>query len=264
MVKLACATLSAEGFADSGFQKTFSMIPAAGYGYLEWNLWFGRMMLPGAVKDLAQKCGEHTVSVASVYGRGLGASAIEPDVDVAHKIRLMDIARELGCRRVVTGGVPKDKGALAGAIDVLTLLAPLAEERDLLICLENHCNFTLESIDDYERLFAAVDSPSVGLCIDTGHFDAADVDMDELIDRLGHKVNHIHVKENHGRGTVDFRRFGEGTTDNHHVVQRMLDRGYEGFITVELSPRKDRPSTVEDLRVAHEMFARYQTVEQGA
>jgi len=140
---------------------------------------------------------------------------------------------------------------------VLEHLAPVAEELGVRVTLENHAENNIENLADYEAILTAITSPAVGICIDTGHFDAADVDMDELIDRLGERVNHIHVKENRGRGKVAFTRFGEGTTDNHHVIRRMLERGFSGCITCELSPQ-ERPSTVEDLRTAYEMFCQYE------
>lgn len=38
----------------------------------------------------------------------------------------------------------------------------------------------------------------------------------------------------------------------------MVQLGYSGYITVELSPQRDRPTSVADLRKAHEMFAGFQ------
>jgi sugar phosphate isomerase/epimerase len=75
--------------------------------------------------------------------------------------------------------------------------------------------------------------------------------MDNLIDRVGVKVNHIHVKENKGKGAVNFVCFGEGDTDHRNVITRLAGIGYEGFVTIEISPRKDRPTTVEDMILAH-------------
>jgi hypothetical protein len=39
----------------------------------------------------------------------------------------------------------------------------------------------------------------------------------------------------------------------------MLALGYQGFITVELSPQEDASTIPQDLRVAKAMFARYET-----
>jgi sugar phosphate isomerase/epimerase len=83
--------------------------------------------------------------------------------------------------------------------------------------------------------------------------------MDQLINRFELRINHIHVKENNGFGRKQFVRFGQGTTDNFHVIDRMLALGYQGFITVELSPQEDTSTIAADLQLAKEMFAKYES-----
>ena len=257
MIRLACATLSAEGFDYRDFTATFEMLPAAGFKYVEFNLWDAATMLPSTGRDLLERCRRASLSPAAVYGHGFGAeSDFDIAKDVAHKVRLMEIARDLGCSRIVATGAGRgDGGGLERTIQTLEKLVPAAEDLDMLICLENHAGSNFETVEDYTRVCEAIPSARVGICIDTGHFDASDVDMDQLIDVLGERVIHLHVKENRGRGRVDFTRFGEGTTDNHHIVERMVKLGYSGYITVELSPQRDRPTSLADLRKAYEMFA---------
>jgi len=141
-------------------------------------------------------------------------------------------------------------------------LVPVAQELDVLISLENHVGNNIENIDDYRRIFDVIDSRQVGICIDTGHFDAAGVDMDRLIDEFSARVNHLHLKENNGTGRKMFTRFKEGTTDNHHIIERMISLGYSGYMTVELSPESGaadgRPFTMEDLRLPYKMFSVYE------
>jgi sugar phosphate isomerase/epimerase len=260
MIRLACATLSAEGFDYRDFTATFEMLPAAGFKYVEFNLWEAATMLPSIGRDLRERCERASLTPAAVYGHGFGAeSDFDIAKDVAHKVRLMEIARDLGCSRIVATGCKRGEGGgLGRTIRTLEKLLPAAEDLDMLICLENHAGSNLETVEDYARMCAAIPSARVGICIDTGHFDASEVDMDRLIDTLGERVVHLHVKENRGRGRVDFTRFGEGTTDNHHIVERMVQRGYSGYITVELSPQKDRPTSVVDLCRAQEMFASFE------
>ena len=56
MIRLACATLSAEGFDYRGFAATFEMLPAAGFKYVEFNLWDSATMLPSTGRDLLERC----------------------------------------------------------------------------------------------------------------------------------------------------------------------------------------------------------------
>lgn len=258
MPKLSCATLSADGFFAVSFDRTFEMLPAAGFRWVEFNLWTPECMRPAHVTLLRERSERAGLRVSSVHGMSV-TGRTEASVETAYVIHLMSVAETLGCSRICfSGGKRGEDAALQGIIKVLAAVAPLAEDRGITICLENHAHNTLETIDDYQAICDAIPSPSVGICIDTGHFDASGVDTDALIDRLGDRVVHLHLKENHGVGHVDFRRFGEGTTDNGHVVERMMQRGYDGFMVCELSPQKDRQSTVDDLRTAHDMFRHFE------
>ncbi len=261
MIGLACATISCDGFGDNDFRASFRIMPEIGFRYIEFNAWYPSAITPAKMRDLKQRCTEHAIFPACLHGMGFGGSnARDLSKDVAHKLRFIDAALEVGCRRIsFTGAGRGQEGGLEAIITVLREVAPVAEEKDVLICLENHEGNNLENGDDYARIFDAVDSPNLGICLDTGHFDAAGVDMDALIDRFGLKINHIHVKENNGFGRKEFVRFGQGTTDNFHVVDRMLALGYQGFITVELSPQEDTSTIPDDLRLAKQMFAKYET-----
>ena len=59
-------------------------------------------------------------------------------------------------------------GGVAGVIKTLEQIVPFAEQCGVLICLENHANNNLEFSEDYDAVFAAIPSPNVGLCVDTG------------------------------------------------------------------------------------------------
>ncbi|MFW5826375.1 MAG: sugar phosphate isomerase/epimerase family protein [bacterium] len=130
MIRLACASLSFDGFGDEDFVGTFAKVNDAGYRHLEFNCWYPRTLTPAQMRDLAARC------------------------------------REAG----------------------------------ILVALENHVGNNLENLDDYRRIFDEVDSPSLGICMDTGHFEAAGVSLDELIDEFSSRINHIHLKENRGFG----------------------------------------------------------------
>lgn len=99
--------------------------------------------------------------------------------------------------------------------------------------------------------------------MDTSHFEAASVSLDDLIDEFATKINHIHLKENRRFGAKEFVRFGEGTTNNARAVERMIEAGYSGYLVIEVSPEigavDDRPFTTEDLKKPYEMFSRYET-----
>ena len=262
MIRLACSTLSVEGFDETNYEKTFSILPEIGYRYVEFNCWYPSALSPKMIRSLKQRCDDTGLTPAAIHlNSGIGGELVK---DFSHKVWAIEAARLLGAKRIVTSGLKRgmEKG-LTEAIATLKALVPVMEDMDMIICLENHKDNTLETIDDYRRVFDAVDSNRVGLCIDTGHFDASGVDMDALIDAFASRVNHIHLKENKGKGEKRFTRFGEGTTDNHHVIRRMLSLGYTGYLSVELSPEiseKDdsRPFTLEDVALPYKLFSVYE------
>jgi sugar phosphate isomerase/epimerase len=261
MLKLACATLSIEGFGETNFDKTFEILPAIGFSAVEFNCWYPSALAPSGIESLKKRCDDSGLEPAAIHlNSGLGGELIK---DFSHKMWAMEAARRIGIRRIVSSGQKRGgKDETAGLIKSLKALMPAAEEMDMLICLENHKDNTIETIEDYRRIFDAVDSKNLGICIDTGHFDASGVDMDELIDEFATKVNHIHLKENQGKGTKQFTRFTEGTTDNHHVIRRMLSLGYSGYLTIELSPEigehDGRPFTQADVELPYRMFSSYE------
>ena len=262
MIKLACATLSIEGFSETNYNKVFETAPEIGYEHIEFNCWYPSSLAPATIASLKERCDAANLSPMAIHlNGGLGGELYK---DFCHKLWTMKAVKALGGKRIVTSGPNRGKdGGIDSVIASLKALAPVAEELDVLICLENHFDNEIEFIEDYSRILDAVPSPNVGICIDTGHFDASGVDMNLLIDKFASRINHIHLKENAVFGKKTFCRFNEGTTDNHGIVKRMIDLGYSGYLTVELSPEigetDGRPFTQADLALPYNEFKVYET-----
>lgn len=143
-------------------------------------------------------------------------------------------------------------------IQVLKEIAPAAEEMDMLILVENHANNNLENIADYDTLFSAIPSTNVGMCMDNAHFDGANVDLLEVVDRFHERILHIDLKETERMGIHKVVRFGEGVTNNAAVIEKMLAHGYEGYLLVEMAPPIDRATLETDLTHAYNLFSKYE------
>ncbi len=265
MIGLACSTLSCDGFVDNHFDRTFEVAPQVGFKYVEFNCWFPSDLTPQGIQRARARCQATGLQPAAVYGSGFGAaSSFDLGKDVGHKLRMIEAAIELGCRRIVaTGAARGQAGGLDEIVTVLEQIAPVAEKNGVLICLENHANNNLETIEDYERIFATVPSPNVGLCIDTGHFSGSGIALDEVVARLGDRVNHIHVKEAAAMGVPRFVPFGQGITDNNRLIELMIERGYSGFVSVELAI-EDKSNLARDLKVPYTLFGHYETLGDPA
>jgi inosose dehydratase len=90
---------------------------------------------------------------------------------------------------------------------------------------------------------------AVGLLVDTGHLMFAGGDIIAVIERYGHRVNHVHAKDIRPQvlNSVDkgkdsfldcvlrgvFTVPGDGVIDYHTVMQALAEKKYEGWIIVE-------------------------------
>lgn len=257
-VELAIATITCDGFGDVNFEKAFEVIPKLPFRNVEFNCWYARNLTPNGIESIEQRCQQHGLQPVCVQGSSFGASG-NVIKDVTHKLWNMEAARQLGCRRVkFTGSGRGSEGGLEAVIKVLKELAPAAEQLGMLILVENHANNNLENIEDYDKVFSAVASPNVGMCMDNAHFNGANVDLFEVVDRFHSRILHIDLKETERMGIHKVVRFGEGVTDNAGVVERMLAHGYEGYLLIEMAPPLD-PTTLEaDLLKGYRLFQKYE------
>ena len=244
-VELAIATICLDGFGDEYFEPAFDIIPKTGIKNVEFNVWYPRTVTPSGIDSIRDRCYANGLRPISLQGTSFGDNVLK---DVTHKLWLMEQARALGCRRVKFTGAGRGKaGGLETVIEVLKELAPAAEAMDVLIAVENHANNNIENIEDYDRIFEAVDSSHVGMCLDMGHFDGAGVSNFDVVERFHNKINHIDLKDVIEFGTYKTVPYGEGVTDGEGIVKALMEKGYTGYLVIEQAP------PMEDMDLAKEM-----------
>ncbi|MEX1238076.1 MAG: sugar phosphate isomerase/epimerase family protein [Cyclobacteriaceae bacterium] len=257
-VELAIATITCDGFGDMNFEPAFAMIPNLPFKNVEFNCWYARNLTPTGIRSIRERCRQHDLHPICIQGSSFGAGG-NIIKDVTHKLWNLDAARQLGCKRVKFTGAERGKeGGLQAVIEVLKEIAPAAEEMDILILVENHANNNLENIEDYDRVFNAVPSQNVGMCMDNAHFDGANVDLMEVVHRFHSRIFHIDLKETERKGIHKVVRFGEGVTDNTSVIEKMIDHGYSGYLLVEMAPPLDPQTLKADLTKAYDLFHKYE------
>ena len=258
-VELAIATITCDGFGDENFTHAFTLIPKLPYKNVEFNCWYGRNLTPQGIRSIKQRCQQHKLTPICVQGSSFGASG-NVIKDVTHKLWNMETARQLGCKRVkFTGAGRGSEGGLEAVIKVLQEIAPAAEEMDMLILVENHANNNIENIEEYDKIFSAVPSKNVGMCMDNAHFDGANVDLMEVVNRFHSRILHIDLKETERKGVHKVVPFGQGVTDNVAVVEKMLGHGYAGYLLIEMSLNDQSLDVREaELRKAYQLFQKYE------
>ncbi len=83
-------------------------------------------------------------------------------------------------------------------------------------------------------------SQNIGLCFDTGHFNAfSRSTLEEWLDALGSRIVQIHLHDNDGSAD-EHKPVGEGTFPFYRFFELLGKKGVRPIVTLE-------PHTVEDL-----------------
>ncbi|MBK5106863.1 MAG: sugar phosphate isomerase/epimerase [Anaerolineales bacterium] len=114
----------------------------------------------------------------------------------------------------------------------------VAEEYDVKLAVENHIDYTS---DECVELLERVDSPYLGLNLDTGNFLRLLDDPIEGTRKLADKVLASHIKDLKpvkGLNAAEWYFFsstpvGDGLVDNQQIAQLLYDANYQGFLAVE-------------------------------
>lgn len=114
----------------------------------------------------------------------------------------------------------------------------VAEERDVILAVENHIDYTS---DEIKELLDRVDSPYLGVNLDTGNFLRLLDDPVEGAAKLADRVYATHIKDLKPVKGLNAREWyffsstpvGEGLVDNQKLAQILHDADYNGFLAVE-------------------------------
>lgn len=257
---LAIATICTDGFANQRHEPAFRLIPQIGVRNVEFNVWFSETITPHYFRGLKERSTRAGLNPVCVQGSGFGGEGSGGVLkDVGHKLALMYGAKELGCRRVkCTGAARGTQGGLKSVIEVCKELAPAAKELDVVVLLENHAKNVLETIADYEEIFAAIDSPHIAMCCDVAHFWGSGIDPLTVIEKFHSRILHVDLKDNRTKGGGhDVVPYGEGITDFKAICDALVAKNYSGYLLLEMAWREPREPIVENLKKGRNLFLPY-------
>jgi sugar phosphate isomerase/epimerase len=177
---------------------------------------------------------------------------------VAHTLKCIDLAHELGapCVRLNSGrwgtagtfdelmaarGIETplpgctDDDAFGWCIEAIEQCLPRAEQRGVVLGLENHWGLTFAP-EGVERILSAFDSPWLAVILDTGNF------LEEpypLLERLAPRAIMVHAKTYFGGGewyTLDL---------DYGRIARILDGvGFQGWVSIEMEGKEPAATAV--------------------
>lgn len=210
-----------------------------------------------------------------LYNLSIHQDFVHEDRDVRqqhvdHTLYCIDLAHEMGIPsiRVNSGGFRKQgsfddlikaKGwvepwagftmddAFGWVVDAIEACLPKAEERGVLLLLENHWGLTTFA-QDMAHIIETVDSPWLKAILDMGNF-LFEEDMYRAMARIAPYVYLAHAKTYPGGGTwytldLDYAR----------IFRILLDAGWRGYCSIEMEGAEDAatamPKSVAMLRQA--------------
>ena len=135
--------------------------------------------------------------------------------------------------RVFAGKHPKGvsgEEAEANAIDALSEAAEFASERGVMLGIENHDS--ISTADRLLRIVKAVDSPWVGVNLDSGNFIADDV-YAEMEASAPYAIN-VQLKTE-----IKLAGGKKEPVDMERVINILKDSGYAGYAVLEYEEDKD-------------------------
>ncbi len=139
-------------------------------------------------------------------------------------------------------GDPKE-AILADSLLSLRSLTEYIQATDMVICLENlytHASTAAELLD----LIAAVASPNLGICLDTGHLNLAGHDQADFIRQAGPYLKALHIADNQGETDQHLMPYGPGTVDWVQLVAALKEVSYQGLFNFEIPGERRAPMPV--------------------
>ncbi len=240
-MKFAFTTLACPGWTLEQ-----AVAAAAEYGYdgIELRLIDGQVLTPELLatnRDRINRLFDET----GVRLIALGSSAQFSKQYRAERARqeemtaaLIDEARQMGVPLIrVFGGKRPDRvsmdEAIANVAESLNRLAPKAEEAGVALVLETHDDFSRAA--DVAEVLRQVPSPSIGALWDTQPPFESGESVVQVLDLLGDRVLHVHVKDARttAGGRLEQVLLGEGEIPVRDILQLLIAHGYQGYAAVE-------------------------------
>lgn len=143
-------------------------------------------------------------------------------------------------------------------IDSFKKIAKFAEDRGVKLAVENMLageesrgrRFPGEYIVELHELIDAVNSPSIGICFDTSHANALNLDLVEAINECGVLLWATHISDNDGTGD-QHRMPYNGKIDWVRVVRALKAVNYPNLFDLEIPGETVPPVFVRDLKLEY-------------
>ena len=181
--------------------------------------------------------------------------AAEVRAQINNAVAWLEIAAEVKApvSRVFGGHIGKDdrsdpekaKLGMTRVVDALKELAVVAEDRGVVLALENHGGLPCTGNQQVE-VIEAVASPALRATVDVGNYMGCPQDPVEGSTLAAKYCAYVHLKDNRRLpdGGVEASVIGEGDVDIPGCLAALRNAGYDGFIALEYEGKEDELTAV--------------------
>jgi L-ribulose-5-phosphate 3-epimerase len=220
-------------------EEKFRLVKRAGYDGIEINT----LDTPEDRKRFAALARDNGLELHGVMASGhwqhplSSADEATRQAGLANLRASIDTAQAVGAATVLTvPGVINDKQPYQQTYDIalksLREGAAYAQERGIILGVENVWNRFLLTPKEMAEFISAANSPNVGLYFDCGNILNYGYPQ-SWIRELGRLIRKVHVKD-FDSSTRQFRHLLQGSVNWPEVRSALKEVGYDGYLTAEL------------------------------
>jgi sugar phosphate isomerase/epimerase len=233
---LSCTTCATRIPGRDEIAECFQHAPRA--GYKAWGAAGPLFWTPGLVRwadlDRIRRCAAEAglERCTEVYAAAFPTGSVaEAQRAAGDRALLFEAAEKLGSPLVVMTGRPRTAGGLEPTIAGIQALLPMVQNSPVRLALEPHDGSQIQTVEDYRAILEQIDSPQVGITLDTGHFHSAGVDWRQLVRLYPSRIYNVHIKDQVGKQSVPL---GGGEVDLRGYLEVLEAVEYDGALAVEL------------------------------
>ena len=233
-------------FGDAKLAEVAGKLSELGYEGIEllgdWERYF-----PKETKTILE---DHNLSVFSLTPKNVDLAHPKSEVReeaIDYYLRLLEFAASLKAPIVSCHGAVGRVRALTSQLeeeklfrDGVSLLAERAERMGIQIAIEGlnrYESHLLNTADELRSFVEEIDSPAVGILLDTYHMNIEEADLSEAVRTAGKKLFLFHVADSNRCG------IGKGHIRFSPIFQSLNALGYPGPIIVECTAPGPDPFT---------------------
>jgi len=244
------------GFLTNYSEEEVKFASEVGFTSLSFDARPGTSLEPAKMTEEKVEKIKETVKKYGIYISAVGyyANPLDPDREkreetVNYLLKVLDVCKMLDVK-VFTGFPGRGRGFNVKENvplfkEVFSPIVEKATAQGIKIAFENCHGGGCSSPDDWEAMFEAIPSPTLGLEMDPSHLVWQGIDYIKAIYDFGERIYHVHAKDTQvlqdvldregilGKGWWRFRIPGWGDIDWNQFISAIVDIGYNGAISIE-------------------------------